>query len=437
MGSIGACCCCCLDFENLPTVCIDGYNGGDWSLDETGCCATKEFRIRTVPEATFIDGGDLDYNENTRYYRSEYWTQFVTLETPVGIFDGTSWTSPPRPCPECEEPFICGTYEITQKKERGTRFGIRYSPWKIIVKICCVEIACGTGTPVQKYVITSTYQYLVDVMVKLYEREIITANGESFACCSETTEPDSYTNSFPYYPNDPEFWDLGTTFGCLSDIAPGGYGGEDCDPGDFVCEFSRWKILDEIPTTDQVFRYSDCPPCEDADVPETCQTECCYEMNGVSNPGTLLCSSPLINSISCTHPRFSSCAARWYYIDEDDEVVCSLIFIPSGALTRSCGTLTYTARWVQGETPWSCGNLSLPSLGAFDQYSWLSWDGCVFEDPCPGQSRRIQARWGTITDLTQTNTCSGGTDREICIPAPTWTVKFPTSGTICIEGPIE
>jgi len=405
--SPGCLCCgaaCPLELEDLPTVAISDWTADAWTLTDSCCAYTFLYPNVCIPP-TFEDGGDID--SNTRTTAIEYNSMAVLYNNDV--LEGTQTDPPDRLCPPCQEPFICRSNYSNKYLKIATRYGILYAPWRVLVRICYVEVQCGEDPPAMKYVLESRFDYKILAMFQKYSHLTSSSGYTSSGCCTGSS---SFSDS-PAAPDttDPDFWGYTSVFpDCLSEYTS-------------TVSFSRYKIYDniaDIPAGSLAFSaVGDCPNCLVGGVALSCdETEFCIETTGTSDPSigslTIDCTPDPVLSIDCNIKWLHPCNSLWYYVDPDTETIACSPFAPFPRFPDTiCGPVTYTVKGQDAEC------LSEFGVG----FSNVS-SACLSEPtpPCVGSWVRFASGWVDYTLYTITTVCSGGTTAEICIPAPSWTV---------------
>lgn len=358
---------------------------------------------------TFVDGGDLDLN---------------TLETSVirkamavlynnDVLAGAVDDPPDRLCPPCQTPFACKTFQDDAYTKIATRFGVLTEPWRILMRICYVEVRCGEDPPEMKYVLESRYDYMVAPMFQKYIHQTSSSTMVSGGCCTGS----SSVVSNPPHPDttDPDFWGYPSGFPeCL-----------DADETQSI-SFSRYKIYDDLEDLvagELVFDNTDIPDCLIGGIPPEETDVICLTPTVASDPTfgstTIDCTPDPVVSVDCTVKWLHPCNSLWYSVDPvTGDITCSP-FDPRPVFPDTvCGPATYTIKSNNPLSPPLCGTDFAPTFPAGVDASCLSEPSF----PCIGSWVRYASGWVTY-DLFDVNVfCSGGSSVEICVDAPIWTV---------------
>lgn len=402
-----ACCCnpCPIVLEDLPTFSIGGWTAESWTVTDN-CCAYMFLNPNECAGPTFTDGLDIDLN--TRETSISFQSMAVLYDNQV--LAGTQTDPPERLCPPCQTPFACRTNTQEESIKIATRYGMLSEPWRILMRICYVEVKCGEDPPAMKYVLESRYDYIIQPLFKKYYEASGSSGYISGGCCTGS-ESDSFSDAVPSVgPSDPAFWDYPSGFPeCLDDINPQ------------TISFSRYKIFDELSDIvgAQTFSNADIPNCLIDGILPPDTSEFCIETLGVSDPTfastTIDCTPDPVISIDCSIKWLHPCNSLWYYVDPDTGTITCSPFAPRPVFPDTvCGPVTYT---LKGFSPTCLGEFGV----GFSNVS----ASCLSEPipPCLGGWVRFASGWTNYTSYTVDTFCSGGTLGEICIPAPTWTVN--------------
>lgn len=410
MGQLKCCCQeCPFDLEDLPDATITGWTAGSWAFTEGTCCAVIAFSPVSCA-ATFVDGGFLDYNSETTTFTCKNYVLLYNQTTASATYEDGVIYPPAVYCPPCNDPFVCGERLFEQQLDVATRFGLLYAPHEIRVSICSQFVECPGEERVRKYIVRSTYYYKAKTYIKKYSwtstRDEVTAGG----CCTGTEDNSDYQPE-PDFESE-SFW--GIDFDC-DEIADG-----------TLFSFTRYKVLDALPSGVLSFTNDDCRLCPD-DTEEECVTEICFESEGVSDPTnggvTIQCADLEVRTISCQVPSFQNrCDGLYYFIDPAQPEL-GIQCAPRPPVPRptpaTCGPFNYTTKGifaVSDPTAIVCDEASCSAGGVYDD--------CLVSGICPDPSVLLSYFWSDTTLLTFINTCTGGTDAEACIPAPSWSVTF-------------
>ena len=415
MGTLNCCCNACdLTLEDLPTFAKDDWTATSWTLTDT-CCAYMYMYPDTCFGPTFADGGDIDVNTRD----ISIGTQSMVVLYNNDVLAGTQTEPPERLCPPCQTPFACKTSQGDYYTKIATRFGLLYEPWRILMRICYVEVQCGEDPPAMKYVLESRHDYIILPLFQKYIYQTTVASTVSGGCCTGSTS----FSSIPDLPDttDPDFWGYPSGFpACLDDTDPQ------------YISFSRYKIYDELADIlagTLTFDNTDIPTCFIGGVLPDDSTDYCVGTTGVSDPvfdpgGASLnteidCTPDPVVSIDCSIKWLHPCNSLWYYVDPDTETITCSPFAPRPLFPDTiCGPATYTIKGNNPLDPPACGTEFAATI------PFSADAACLSEPtpPCVGSWVRFANGWVTYTLYTVDTFCSGGTYAEICIAAPSWTV---------------
>jgi hypothetical protein len=419
--------CCCPGLGDLPDVTIEGFTevSPGWVVDSVNCCAQIVFEVTAPVVCTFYDGGDIDLNTSHEEVDQVLNIRLETYTAPIGNLVLGTWVAPAQPCPACSGFTECARQVNTTDFTKATRFGMRYAPWRIYVKICKRDITCD-GITSSKIVVESRYIYLVDTMQLNYQRTQESETRTASNCCSVTTGAPSDINDWPYDPSEPQFWGYPSVFsyswtvpssinfGYIINPTGGGIGPSE-DSADQQAEFVRYKVYDEIPTGLLTFDNTDCPDCDEL---TDCNADVCYVANGASDPpgeGTSWCTAPEITTSMCTIGQAKRCTPQWYYTDETGRHCVNFAIRSPISCSNTSGTI-----WFSGDDAINSCDFTFPLGGS----NWVSQSGCATSSQC-GDFTEVSDSVADIDNYELTRYCSGGTEgAEICIIAPTWEVTF-------------
>lgn len=408
MGSMNCCCGCELTLEDFPDITIPGWEGGTWFFDEGTCCASADFYPETC-DATFVDCGFLDYNSNTvTAVCKNYVLLYNATTAPATYVDGVIYP-PDVYCPPCNEPFVCGSRLYESQIDIATRLGMLYAPTRISVSICYTDVVCPYLGAVKKFVVTSTYYFEVQFFFKKYTwtstRDEVTTGG----CCTGGGDFSNYEPEPDF--SSPSFW--GITFDCDSLTDPG------------LLSHTRYKTFNSMPSGSITFGATDCSICEGGD---PCTTEFCFQIEGVSDPSnggiTLECAEMEVRTVECEIAAFQNrCDGLYWFIDPAQPelgIQCG----PRPPIPRptpaTCGPYAYTMKKifnVLDDTPVDCAFFTECNGGGL-------YSSCLVDGECPDPSVIFSNRWSDAELLTWDSTCTGGTDIEVCIPIPEWSISL-------------
>ena len=405
------CCCdeCPFNLEDLPDATIPGWNASEWYFDDVSCCATIEFEPDPCV-ATFVDCGFLDYNSNTvTSVCKNYVLLYDSTTAPATYEDGVIYP-PAVYCPPCNDPFVCGTRLYEAQTDIATRLGLLYAPTRIVLTICYTDVVCPYLGAVKKYVVTSTYYFQVEFFFKKYTwnstRDEVTAGG----CCTGGGDFSNYEPEPDF--SSPSFW--GFDFNCDSFTENSG-----------ILNHTRYKAFTSMPSGSVTFGATDCGLCEAT----PCITEFCFTVDGVSDPSnggvTLECEEMEVRTVECEIPAFQNrCDGLYWFIDPAQPelgIQCG----PRPPIPRptpaTCGPYAYTMKhifYVVDSTPISC-NLPFQQCSGGGLYG-----ACLVDGECPDPSVILSQYWSDAELLTWDSTCTGGSDQEVCIPIPEWSISL-------------
>jgi hypothetical protein len=393
--------------EDLPEVTIAGWEAGEWSFNEETCCATIDLYPETC-DATFVDVGFLDYNSNTvTSVCKNYVLLYNETTAPATYEDGVIYP-PDVYCPPCNDPFVCGTRLYENQIDIATRLGLLYAPTRITLSICYQDVLCPYLGPIKKYVVTSTYYFEVQFFFKKYTwistRDEVTAGG----CCTGGGDFSNYEPEPDF--SSPLFW--GITFDCDSLTDPG------------TLSHTRYKTFNSIPGGVLTFEPTDCGLCDEP----PCVTEFCFDVEGVSDPTnggiTLECAEMEVRTVECEIAEFDNrCDGLYWFIDPAQPelgIQCDARPPIASPDFPTCGPFAYTKKQifaVEDATPLDCALFSECSGGG-------DYTDCLVDGECPDPSVILSQTWSDTELLTWDSTCTGGSDQEVCIPIPEWSVTL-------------
>ena len=406
MGKLKCCCVCPFTLEDLPEVTIAGWEASEWSFNEETCCATIDLYPETC-DATFVDVGFLDYNSNTvTSVCKNYVLLYNETTAPATYEDGVIYP-PDVYCPPCNDPFVCGTRLYENQIDIATRLGLLYAPTRITLSICYQDVLCPYLGPIKKYVVTSTYYFEAQFFFKKYTwistRDEVTAGG----CCTGGGDFSNYEPEPDF--SSPLFW--GITFDCDSLTDPG------------TLSHTRYKTFNSIPGGVLTFEPTDCGLCDEP----PCITEFCFDVEGVSDPTnggiTLECAEMEVRTVECEIAEFDNrCDGLYWFIDPAHPelgIQCDARPPIASPDFPTCGPYAYTTKGifsVLDPDPILCDESSCSGGGVYAD--------CLVSGVCPDPSVILSQYWSDTELLTWDSTCTGGSDQEVCIPIPEWSVTL-------------